>query len=184
MEYLRVFPPYLNREKRWYIFYSKLPLLKPSKFTKRVVFENFPDEVRKIRASLLTTEDGQPLTSTTWFKSKYKANSTQDQEVNLTTSFGLYIGTLNHKNTFDVSKEYDFFRTLLNSFCLDDVRAKTAKMPANFSAASAGEVSALPSLKFAYLESGKEQIAQQDKFIENLQRNLEENRAKNCWNAR
>ena len=25
------------------------------------------------------------------------------------TSFGLYIGLLNHKNTLEVSKEYDFF---------------------------------------------------------------------------
>ena len=54
MEYLRVFSPCLDRGKRWYVFYSKLTNLKPSKFSKRALFENFPEEVRKVRASLLT----------------------------------------------------------------------------------------------------------------------------------
>ena len=110
MEYLRVFSACLDPEKHWYIFYSKLPFLKPSKFAKRVIFDDFPEEVRKVRASLvLTTTDGQLLSSAAWFKSKYKANLALDQEVYLVTSFGLYIGLLNHKNTLEVSKEYDFF---------------------------------------------------------------------------
>ena len=51
MEYLHVYSPCLDQEKHWYIFYSTLHLLKPSKFSKRAVFNNFPDEVRKVRAS-------------------------------------------------------------------------------------------------------------------------------------
>ena len=130
MEYLRVFSPCLDREKRWYVFYSKLTYLKPSKFSKQTLFENFPEEVRKVRASLLTTEDSQPLSSSAWFTSKYKANSSADQQVYLVTSFGLYVASVNHTNTLEVGKEFDFYRVLLNSFCLDDVRAKTSKMPA------------------------------------------------------
>ena len=114
MEYLRVFSPCLDREKRWYVFYSKLTNLKPSKFSKRALFENFPEEVRKVRASLLTTEDGQPLSSSAWFTSKYKANSSADQQVYLVTSFGLYVASVNHKNTLEVGKEFDFYRVLLN----------------------------------------------------------------------
>ena len=177
MEYLRVFSPCLDREKRWYISYSKLPLLKPSKFSKRVVFENFSEEVRKVRASLLTTEDGQPLSSSVWFRSKYKANFIVEQEVYLVTSFGFYIGLVNHKNTLEVSKEFDFFRVLLNTFCLDDVRAKTSKMPAKSDEARAGVISATP-LECPTFLALKEQLVQQEKFIHNLQRNLDDYREK------
>ena len=177
MEYLRVFSLCLDREKHWYIFYSKLPLLKPSKFSKRVVFENFSEEVRKVRASLLTTEDGQPLSSSVWFRSKYKANLTVEQEVYLVTSFGFYIGLVNHKNTLEVSKEFDFFRVLLNTFCLDDVRAKTSKMPAKSDEARAGVISATP-LECPTFLALKEQLVQQEKFIHNLQRNLDDYRKK------
>ena len=38
--------------------------------------------------------------------------------------FGLNIGVLGHKNTFEVSKEFNFFRVLLSTFCLDVHRAK------------------------------------------------------------
>lgn len=181
MEYLRVFSSCLEREQHWYIFYSKVPLLKPSKFCKRVVFESFPDEIRKVRASLLTTEDGQPLSSGAWFKSKYKANLARDLEVYIVTSFGLYIGAVGHKSTLEVSREFDFFRLLLNSFCLDDVRAKTAKMPANCDVARAGVSASLsldptlqcPTLTSTALNSLKQQIVQQEKVIDNLKRNLE-----------
>lgn len=181
MEYLRVFSPCLDREKRWYVFYSKLTYLKPSKFSKRALFENFPEEVRKVRASLLTTEDGQPLSSSAWFTSKYKANSSADQQVYLVTSFGLYVASVNHKNTLEVGKEFDFYRVLLNSFCLDDVRAKTSKMPAKIGLACAGVNSITPPPplpdfpNFALLQ---EQIVQQDKLINNLQINLENYREK------
>ena len=37
---------------------------------------------------------------------------------------------LNGQNTTAVSTELDFFHVLLNSFSLDDVSTKTAKMPA------------------------------------------------------
>ena len=76
-----------------------------------MIFDDFPEEVRKVRASLPTTADGQQqlLSSAACFKSKYKANLALDQEVYLVTSFGLYIGLINHKNTLEVSKEYDFF---------------------------------------------------------------------------
>ena len=181
MEYLRVFSPCLDREKRWYVFYSKLTNLKPSKFSKRALFENFPEEVRKVRASLLTTEDGQPLSSSAWFTSKYKANSSADQQVYLVTSFGHYVVSVNHKNTLEVGKEFDFYRVLLNSFCLDDVRAKTSKMPAKIDLARAGVNSITPPPplpdfpNFALLQ---EQIVQQDKLINNLQINLENYREK------
>ena len=181
MEYLRVFSPCLDRQKRWYVFYSKLTNLKPSKFSKRALFENFPEKVRKVPASLLTTEDGQPLSSSAWFTSKYKANSSADQQVYLVTSFGLYVASVNHKNTLEVGKEFDFYRVLLNSFCLDDNRAKTSKMPAKIDLARAGVNSITPSPplpdfpNFALLQ---EQIVQKDKLINNSQINLENYREK------
>ena len=179
MEYLRAFSPCLDREKRWYVFYSKLTNLKPSKFSKRALFANFPEEVRKVRASLLTTEDGQPLSSSAWFTSKYKANSSADQQVYLVTSFGLYVASVNHKNTLEVGK--DFYRVLLNSLCLNDVRAKTSKIPAKIDLARAGVNSIIPPPplpdfpNFAVLQ---EQIVQQHKLINNLQINLENYREK------
>lgn len=53
------------------------------------------------------------------------------------TSFGIYAGllTCNQKNALESSKEFDFLRALLNSFCLNDVRAKTADMHAKSEAA-------------------------------------------------
>ena len=51
-------------------------------------------------------------------------------------------------------------------------------MPATFGVASSGVVSSSPSPKFTFPESLKEQIAQQNKFIENLLRNLENYRTK------
>ena len=175
MEYLRVFSPCLDREKRWYISYSKLPFLKPSKFSKRVVFENFSEEVRILitarMASLCRRQCGSG------FRSKYKANLTVEQEVYLVTSFGLYIGLVNHKNTLEVSKEFDFFRVLLNTSCLDYVRAKTSKMPAKSDDARAGVISATPPECPTFLAL-KEQLVQQEKFIHNLQRNLDDYREK------
>ena len=57
---------------------------------------------------------------------------------------------------FKVSEEFDFFRVLLNKFGIDNVRAKTAKMPAKFDVAPAAMISDTPPLKcpaFAILNS-------------------------------
>lgn len=80
--------------------------------------------------------------------------------------------TVNHKNTLEVSKEYDFFLVLLNLSCLGDVCTKTAKMPTKSDVACMG-VSATPPLECptpttAALDSKKQQICQQDKSIDNL----------------
>lgn len=129
----------------------------------------------------MTIEDGQPLSSSLWFRSKYKANLAQDQEVYLATSFGLYIGVLGHKSTFEVSKELDFFRVSLNTFCLDDVHAKTA-MPAKFNVARAGMRIPVPGSQMldtpVAVDSLKQEIRHREIRIEYLERNLKTCREK------
>lgn len=168
MEYMRVFSPILDRGKRWYILHSKLPQFNPSRLVQRAIFSHFRDEVAKVSAWHLTTEDGEPLTSVDWFKKNYKLGD-RDLEVHLVTSFGFYAGMLGHKNTSAVSQEFDFYRALLNSFDLDDVRAKTAQMPAkNVAPFSLTSDSGMPS----QIDSLQQHVVQQDKNIENLLLNL------------
>ena len=170
MEYFRVFSPILDREKHWYILHSRLPYLNPAKFFQRSIFNYFPEEVTKVSSSLLTTESGEPLPSVEWFKKNYKLTD-PNLEVYLVTSFGFYVGLLNCKNTSAVSKEYDFFRVLLNLYALDDVRAKTAKMPAK-SVTPSSEKLFQPRGNPVIVDSLQQQISQQEKFIDHLQRNL------------
>ena len=113
MECMRVFWPVLNREKHWYLINSNLPHLSPAKFFQRSFFSSFPQEVTKVSASLLTSEDGEPLPSVGWFK-KYLKVSDPNQEVSIVTSFGFYVGLLNGKTTAELSKDFDLFRALLN----------------------------------------------------------------------
>ena len=49
------------------------------------------------------TEDGQPQLSLAWFRSKYKANIS----VLPLTSFGVYVASLNHKDTIEVEIEFN-----------------------------------------------------------------------------
>ena len=172
MEYLQVFASSLDQEKHWYVL--KTPFLKSSKFSQRVLFNHFPEEIRKIPAFHLTTKDGTNLPSVGWFHKNYKVKS--DLEVNVVTSFGIYAGllTCNQKNALESSKEFDFFRALLNSFCLNDVRAKTADMRAKSEVAR--QIPSTPLKDFTLsnvAESLKEQINQRDKHIAKLQNSLE-----------
>jgi len=68
VEYLRIFPPILDREKHLYILYSRLPYLNPAKFFQHSIFNYFPEEVMKVSSLLLTTESNEPLPSEEWFK--------------------------------------------------------------------------------------------------------------------
>ena len=77
---------------------------------------------------MLTSEDGEPLPSAEWFK-KYFKLSDPNQEVSTVKSFGFYVGLLNGKNAVELSKDFDFFRALLNLYDLEDVCAKRVKMP-------------------------------------------------------
>ena len=158
-------------------FYSKLPFLKPSKFSKWVIFENFLEEVREVRASLLTTEDGQPLSSSLWFRSKYKANLAVDQEVYLVTSFCFYIALLNHNSTLEVSKEFDFFVYCWIHSASRRSAPKLHKWPPN-PMRRVREWLQLQHRRCPTFLALKEQLVPQEKFIHNLQRNLDDYRQK------
>ena len=164
MEYLRVSSATLDQGKCWYII--KSPFCKPCKFSQRVIFNYFPEEITNTPASQLTTEDRRNLLSVGWFQKNQKA--TPDVEVYTITSFDIYAGLLMQKNGLETLKELDYFRFMLNSFSLDDVRAKSLEMCAK----SLGIIYNDPPLS-NLAESLTEQIDQRDKQIAKLTRDLD-----------
>jgi len=88
------------------------------------------------------------------------------------TSFGLYVGMLNNKNTLEVSKEFDFYHVLISSFCLDNAHAKTADMHAKLDVVHAEVFYATSTLGCDTLAL-QDSLIQQSKCIKNLQRNFE-----------
>lgn len=164
MEYLRIFPATLDQGKRWYMI--KSPFCKPSKFSQRVIFNYFPEEITKTPASQLTTEDGRNLLSVGWFHKNQKA--TPDVEVYTITSFDIYTSLFMQKNGLETLKGLDYFRFMLNSFSLDDIRAKSLKMRAK----SPGIIYNDPLLS-NLAKCLTEQIDQRDKQTAKLTRDLD-----------
>ena len=157
MEYLRVFSATLDQGKCWCVI--KSPFCKPCKFSQRVTFNYFPEEITKTPASQLTTEDRRNLLSVGWFHKNQKA--TPDVEVYTITSFDIYAGLLMQKNGLETLKELDYFRFMLNSFSLDDVHAKSLGIIYN------------DPLLSNLAESLTEQIDQRDNQIAKLTRDLD-----------